>query len=98
MIEARGASSAASAANAAVLHMRDWVQGTPKNDWVSMSVLSDGSYGVAEGIVFSFPCQCSESEHAIVPGLELDAFGREQLKANEIELLSERETIADLLK
>lgn len=97
VIEARGASSAASAANAAILHMRDWVQGTPKNDWVSMSVLSDGSYGVAEGIIFSFPCQCLESEHSIVPGLELDAFGREQLKANETELLSERETIADLL-
>ena len=97
VIEARGASSAASAANAAILHMRDWVQGTAKNDWTSMSVFSDGSYGVAEGIVFSFPCQCSESTYSIVPELELDAFGREQLKANETELLSEREMIADLL-
>ena len=97
VIEARGASSAASAANAAILHMRDWVLGTSKNDWVSMSVVSDGSYGVAEGIVFSFPCQCSESNYSIVPQLELDNFGREQVKANETELLAERNMIADLL-
>ena len=75
VIEARGASSAASAANAAILHMRDWIQGTPKNDWVSMSVFSDGSYGVAEGIVFSFPCQCVEAGYSIVHQLELDSFG-----------------------
>ncbi len=97
VIEARGASSAASAANAAILHMRDWVRGTPKNDWVSMSVLSDGSYGVAEGIVFSFPCQCSEAEYSIMSQLELDAVGRERIKANEAELLSERDAVADLL-
>ena len=97
VIEARGASSAASAANAGILHMRDWALGTPRNDWVSMSVLSDGSYGIAEGIVFSFPCQCTDGKHTIVPELELDVFGREQIKANEDELLSERDAIAHLL-
>ena len=97
VIEARGASSAASAANAAILHMRDWVWGTPRNDWVSMSVLSDGAYGIKEGIMFSFPCQCTDGRHTIVPELELDAFGREQVKANEDELLAEREAIAHLL-
>ena len=97
VIEARGASSAASAANAAILHMRDWVLGTPRNDWISMSVLSDGSYGIAEDIMFSFPCQCADGGHTIVSGLEQDTTGREQIKANEDELLAERDAVATLL-
>ncbi len=98
VIEARGASSAASAANAAILHMRDWVSGTPKNNWTSMSVLSDGAYGIAEGLIFSFPCRCEESGYTIIRDLELDDFGRERLKANEEELLAERDAVRDLLQ
>ncbi len=97
VIEARGASSAASAANAAILHMRDWVLGTPANDWTSMSVWSDGTYGVAEDLIFSFPCRCENSAHQIVGDLELDDFGRERLKENEAELLAERDAVRELL-
>ena len=97
VIEARGASSAASAANAAILHMRDWVCGTEKNDWTSMSVLSDGTHDIAEGLIFSFPCSCEDSNHHIIHDLELDDFGRKQLKANEEELLAERDAVRELL-
>ncbi len=96
IIEARGASSAASAANAAIGHMRDWVLGTPENDWVSMSVISDGSYGVPEGIISSFPCTCSGGEFQIVQGLEIDDFSRARIDASAAELVEERQAVADL--
>ena len=97
VIEARGASSAASAANAALAHMRDWVHGTAADDWVSMSVLSDGHYGLAEGLIYSLPCRCRGGRHEVVEGLELDDFARAGLQANEAELLAERDAVRDLL-
>jgi malate dehydrogenase len=96
IIEARGASSAASAANATVEHMRDWVLGTPANDWVSMAVPSDGSYGVAEGIISSFPCVVNDGSYEIVQGLELDAFSQERLNTSVAELLDEKQAVTDL--
>ena len=95
IIEARGASSAASAANATVEHMRDWVLGTPENDWVSMAVPSDGSYGVPEGLISSFPCTTSGGSYTIVPGLEIDAFSRGKIDASVAELAEEREAVQD---
>jgi malate dehydrogenase len=97
IIAARGLSSAASAADAVVDHIRDWALGTRDGDWVSMAVVSDGSYGVAEGIVFSFPVTCRDGEYEIVQGLELDELDRARLKATEKELLEERAIIQDLL-
>lgn len=97
IIEARGLSSAASAADAVVDHVRNWALGTPENDWVSMSVMSDGSYGISEGIVFSVPVICKDREYSIVQGLELDELSKSRLKASEKELLSERAMIEDLL-
>ncbi len=96
IIEARGASSAASAANAAIDHMHDWVLGTPENDWVSMSVFSDGSYGVPEGIISSFPCTCSGGDFQIVQGLEIDDFSRAKIDATTGELVEERAAVAEL--
>jgi malate dehydrogenase len=96
IIEARGSSSAASAANAALAHVRTWVDGTPSGDWVSMTVPSDGSYGVPEGLLSSFPCTTSEGEYAIVTGLELHDFSRERIDASVAELIDERDTVADL--
>ncbi len=96
IIEARGASSAASAANAAIDHMRDWALGTPANDWVSMSVISDGSYGVPEGIISSFPATCANGDFSIVQGLEIDAFSRARIDASTDELVSERDAVAEL--
>jgi malate dehydrogenase len=96
IIEARGASSAASAANAAIDQMRDWSQGTPPGDWVSMAVRSDGSYGVEEGLISSFPCVCSEGEWKIVDGLELNDFSRERLEATVGELKEERDMVSQL--
>jgi malate dehydrogenase len=96
IIEARGASSAASAANAAIDHMRDWALGTPADDWVSMAVPSDGSYGVPEGIISSFPCTCANGTYAIVPGLEIDVFSRTKIDASASELVSERDTVGEL--
>ena len=96
IIEARGASSAASAANAAIDHMHDWVLGTPENDWVSMSVFSDGSYGVPEGIISSFPCTCSGGNFQIVQGLEIDDFSRARIDATAGELVEERAAVAEL--
>jgi malate dehydrogenase len=96
IIEARGASSAASAANAAIDHVHDWVLGTPEGDWASMSVPSDGSYGVPEGIVSSFPCTCSGGEWKIVEGLEIDEFSRGKIDATAQELVDEREAVAKL--
>jgi malate dehydrogenase len=96
IIEARGASSAASAANAAVDHMRDWTAGTPEDDWVSMAIPSDGSYGVEEGLISSFPCTCSDGEWSIVEGLEIDDFSRQRIDASVDELREERDTVKGL--
>ncbi len=96
IIDARGASSAASAANAAIDHMHDWALGTPDGDWVSMSVPSDGSYGVPEGIISSFPCTTSGGEYSIVQGLDIDDFSRGKIDASAAELVSERDTVAEL--
>jgi len=96
VIEARGASSAASAANAAVDHVRDWWLGTPADDWVSMAVPSDGSYGVPEGLVSSFPSTCSGREWSVVQGLELDDFSRSKIDASVAELVEERDTVQQL--
>jgi malate dehydrogenase len=96
IIEARGASSAASAANAAVDHVRDWVNGTPEGDWISMAVPSDGSYGVDEGLISSFPCTCSGGEWSIVEGLELNDFARGKIEATVGELRDEREAVRSL--
>ena len=97
IIEARGASSAASAANAAVDHMRSWALGTAENDWVSMGVISDGSYGIEPGLIYSFPCQCAEGQWHIVQGLEISAFSREKMDATAQELTEERDAVAHLL-
>jgi len=97
IIKARGASSAASAASAAIDHMRDWALGTPKGDWVSMAVPADGSYGIKKGVIFSFPVTCTKGKWKIVKGLDLDQFSRERLNATERELWEEREGVKDLL-
>ncbi len=97
IIEARGSSSAASAANAAVDHIRDWVAGTPDGDWVSMAVPSDGSYGIEEGLIYSFPVTCKAGEYTIVPDLPIDDFSRERMDATMQELKDERDSIKDLL-
>ena len=97
IIAARGASSAASAASAAIDHLRDWVQGTPEGDWVSMAVPSDGSYGIAEGVVFSFPCTTRGGDYTIVPDLDIDAHTRTALEATEGELREERAAVEELL-
>ena len=97
IIEARGLSSAASAADAVVDHVHDWALGTPEGDWVSMSIHSDGSYGIDEGVIFSYPVTCKAGQYEIVQGLELDEFSLSRLKASERELREEREIIKDLL-
>ncbi|WP_019927076.1 malate dehydrogenase [Nocardia sp. BMG111209] len=96
IIEARGASSAASAAAAAIDHIRDWTLGTAPGDWVSMAVPSDGSYGVPEGLISSFPVTCAAGEYTIVPGLEIDEFSRARIDASVAELESEREAVIGL--
>src|SRR5436190_12443226 len=96
VIETRGASSAASAANAAVDHVHDWVLGTPEGDWVSMSVPSDGSYGVEEGLISGFPCTCSGGDWRVVEGLEINDFSRERIDASAKELADERAAVQDL--
>ena len=96
VIKARGLSSAASAANAAIGHMRDWTHGTPEGDWVSMGIPSDGSYGVPEGIISSFPVTCADGKYSIVQGLEIDGFSRGRIDASTAELVSERDTVAEL--
>ncbi|HET8930914.1 MAG TPA: malate dehydrogenase [Acidimicrobiales bacterium] len=96
IIEARGASSAASAANAAIDHMRDWVHGTPAGDWVSAAVVSDGSYGVPEGLVASFPCTAADGAWSIVQGLESNEFSRGRIDASVAELAEEHDTVAAL--
>jgi malate dehydrogenase len=96
IIEARGASSAASAANAAVDHIRSWSLGTPEGDWVSMAVVSDGSYGVPEGLISSFPCVCKDGEYSIVQGLDIDDYSRGKIDASTAELADERQAVRDL--
>jgi malate dehydrogenase len=93
IIEARGASSAASAASAAIDHVHDWVAGT-NGGWVSMGVPSDGSYDVPEGLISGFPCTCENGEYTIVQGLDIDAFSREKIDASIAELVSERDTVS----
>jgi malate dehydrogenase len=97
IIAARGASSAASAANAAICHMRDWVLGTPEGDWVSMGVYSDGSYGIEEGLIYSFPCVCQGGEWRIVQGLHIDEFSRKKMDETAAELTQERDAVKSLL-
>ena len=96
MIDARGASSAASAANAAIAHMRDWVSGTRDDDWISMGIPSDGSYGVEEGLISGFPCACSNGSCEIVQGLEIDDFARQRIDATVEELKQERQAVQQL--
>jgi malate dehydrogenase len=96
VIKARGASSAASAANAAIEHVRSWSLGTPEGDWVSMAVPSDGSYDVPEGLISSFPCTCRDGQYRIVPGLDLDDFSRARIDASVAELATERDTVTQL--
>jgi malate dehydrogenase len=96
IIEARGASSAASAASAAIDHVHDWVLGTPQGDWVSMAISSDGSYGVQEGLISSFPVTCSDGEFKIVQGLEISEFSRARIDASVAELAEEREAVREL--
>ena len=96
IIDARGSSSAASAASAAVDHIRDWTLGTPDGDWVSMSVPSDGSYGVPEGIISSFPCICKDGNYEIVQGLDIGDFSRSKIDASAAELVAERDAVAEL--
>lgn len=97
VIKARGASSAASAASAAIDHVRNWAYGTPEGDWVSMAVPADGSYGIEPGVVYSFPCVCANGDYGIVEGLDIDDFSRERMDATEAELREERRAVDDLL-
>jgi malate dehydrogenase len=96
VLKARGLSSAASAANAAIEHVRDWALGSPADDWVSMAVPSDGSYGVPEGLISGFPCTSAGGDHQIVPGLDIDDFSRRRIDASVAELASERDTVVEL--
>jgi malate dehydrogenase len=97
VIEARGLSSAASAANAAIDHIKNWVLGTPEGDWVSMGVPADGSYGIAEGVVFGYPVTCKNGKYQIVQGLDINEFSQARITATYNELLEEREAIKHLL-
>jgi malate dehydrogenase len=97
IIKARGASSAASAASAAIDHMRDWALGTPDGDWVSMAIPADGSYGIEPGIIYSYPVRCSGGQYEIVQGLSIDDFSRERMDTTEHELREERAAIEELL-
>ncbi len=96
IIKARGLSSAASAANAAIDHMNSWALGTPEGDWVSMAIPSDGSYGVPEGIISSFPCVCKDGKYSIVQGLDIDDFSRSRIDASVAELVEERDEVKKL--
>jgi malate dehydrogenase len=97
IIKARGTSSAASAAAAALDHMRDWMQGTQAGDWVSMGIPSDGSYGIPEGVIYSYPVTCKAGEYAIVQGLNIDEFSREKMTLTHRELSEERDGVKDLI-
>ena len=97
IIKARGASSAASAASAAIDHMRDWALGTPAGEYVSMGIPSDGSYGIEEGIIYGYPVTCSGGKYEIVQGLDINEFSREKMDATDAELREERAAVEDLL-
>ncbi|NHN35861.1 malate dehydrogenase [Pseudomaricurvus alcaniphilus] len=97
IIKARGASSAASAANAAIFHMRDWALGTPEGDYVTMGVYSDGSYGIEKGLIYGYPCVCKDGDWSIVQGIDINEFSRAKMTATETELKEERNAVADLL-
>ena len=97
IIKARGASSAASAASAAIDHVRDWARGSLQGDWVSMGIPSDGSYGIPEGVIYSYPVICRGGQYEIVQGLDIDAFSRARMDATLKELLEERDGVKDLL-
>jgi malate dehydrogenase len=98
VIKARGASSAASAASAAIDHVHTWLHGTPPGDWVSMAVPSDGSYGIPAGVIYSYPVMVANGEYRIVPGLAIDDFSRKRMDATHAELLEERDGVKDLLR
>ena len=97
IIRARGASSAASAASAAIDHMRTWMHGTPEGDWTSMAVHADGRYGVADGVVYSHPVTCADGDYSVVEGLEINDFSRERMSVSDDELREERAVVAALL-
>ena len=97
IIKARGLSSAASAASSALDHMRTWVHGTAEGDWVSMGIPSDGSYGIAEGVMYSYPVTCKDGKYSIVQGLSIDEFSRQRMDATDKELREERDGVKDLL-
>ncbi len=97
IIKARGASSAASAASAAIDHVRDWVKGTADGDWVSMGVPSDGSYGVPAGVIFGYPVTCKNGQYQIVQGLAINDFSRQRIDATHKELLEERDGVKELI-
>ena len=97
IIKARGASSAASAASAAIDHMHDWILGTPDGDWVSMGIPADGSYGIEPGVIYSYPVRCSGGDYEIVQGLDINDFSRERMIQTEAELREERAAIEELL-
>ena len=96
VIDARGASSAASAASAAVNHIRDWALGTPAGDWVSMAISSTGDYGAPDDIITSFPCTADTGSYGVVTGLELDDFSRDRIEASWAELVEERDTVSTM--
>jgi malate dehydrogenase len=97
IIKARGLSSAASAANAAIDHVHDWVFGTKKNDWTSMSIPSDGSYGIPKGVIYSYPVVCQGGDYKIVQGLEINNFSKKKMQTTYEELVEERESVKHLL-
>jgi malate dehydrogenase len=97
IIEARGLSSAASAANAAIDHVRDWVRGTPQGGWVTMGVPADGSYGIAEGVIYGYPVTCKDGSYEVVKGIELSEFSRKRMDATLKELHEERDGVKQLL-
>ena len=97
IIKARGASSAASAASAAIDHVHTWVHGTGPGDWISMGIPSDGSYGIKEGVIYSYPVTIKNGEYEIVQGLSIDEFSRKRMDATEAELREEREGVKTLL-
>jgi malate dehydrogenase len=97
IIKARGTSSAASAASAAIDHVHDWMLGTRSGDWVSMAVPADGSYGIPEGVIYSYPVTCKNGEYSIVQGLDINDFSREKMQATHRELLEERDGVKDLI-
>jgi malate dehydrogenase len=97
IIDARGLSSAASAANAAIEHVRDWVRGTPAGDWVSMGIPSDGSYGISEGVIYGYPATCKNGQYKIVKGVDVSDFSRSRMQATLKELHEERDAIRHLL-